>query len=375
MENMRPTSLSDIELLNKLADLGEVPARNPAKARDGRARFLLEAKELAQGVSPARNRRHTEWMHALQSFFTIRRKELSPMYSTLATILLVATLILGGGGATVAAAQNSQPDQPLYEIKILSEDIRLNAASNPETEFQLALEFANRRAIEIQKMLELGKAPSQAVQQRYQSQVEAAIRYAAELPAQQAVQALEQIQARLQVHQQAFLQLQGIPNAQATLTQTRLMLQERLQWLDQELKDPDQLRDQVQDRDQIRDQDQIRDRDLDQQRLQDPQSSASPQTAGTQAAPATGSGNPWTDETPTPGSGYGPGPGPEPTCTCTPASGNGPNAPTTQPANNQPAPTYPPANAGPQGPTDSPAQQPTSAPGGQGDPGSQGGKH
>ena len=112
------------------------------------------------------------------------------MFSTLATIFLIVSLILGGGGATVAAAQNSQPDQPLYGIKVMSENVRQDLAADPQMNFQLALDFANRRADEIASMLEAGQVPPQDVQARYQNQIEQAIQYAVELPSENSEQAL-----------------------------------------------------------------------------------------------------------------------------------------------------------------------------------------
>ena len=309
------------------------------------------------------------------------------MLSTLATLLLIVSLVLGGGGATVAAAQSSQPDQPLYGVKVLSEDVRLGLSAGPKSEYQLALEFANRRAGEIQKMLQAGSVPPESVQARYQNQVEQTIQYALNLPDDQAIQALEQIHTRLQNQQQAFLEIQAnaSPNAKAALIRSRQMLQERLQWVEEGLTDPTQLRDQLR----------LRDR----QQKQGIQSSATPSEQATQESPGTGGGNPWTTGTPTPGSGYGPGPGtgdcgnctptadgqggnpwttgtptpgsgygpgpgPDPTRTCTPGSGPGPQP--TQPRNNQPTQAGPQPTQGAQPVNPGPGPKPTSAPGGQG---------
>jgi len=379
----------DPELLQKLALIQGVPARNPENEKSGLAAFLQEAQELAGAVTPPEKRRHNGWMHALQSIFVVQRKEQSPMFSPIATILLIVSLVFGGGGATVAAAQDSQPDQPLYGLKVMSEDIRLGFSADPQFEYQLAMEFTNRRAEEIRTMLQAGSILPAAVQIRYQDQIEQAIQFALNLPDNQAIQALEQIRTRLQSQQQAFLQVRaGSPAAEGALLQARQMLREHLQWVDAGLTDPTLLRDQL--------------RQHDQQRKQEQQSSAVPGGQATQASPGTGGGNPWTTGTPTPGSGYGPGigtgdcgnctptgdgqgsnpwttgtptpgsgygpgPGPDPTRTCTPGSGNGPqptqqqvNQPTqagpqpTQPQNNQPT------QAGPQ-PTQQQNNQPTQA--------------
>jgi hypothetical protein len=375
---MNPKSEIDPRLLKKLSLMQAVPARNPGNEMDGRAAFLQEAQEFAGAVTPIVKRRRNRWMHAIRSIFVIHQKERSPMLSTLATLLLIVSLILGGGGATVAAAQNSQPDQPLYGIKVMSENVRQDLAADPQMAYQLALIFANRRAEEIALILEAGQVPPEAVQARYQNQIKQAIQFAMDLPAEDAVQALKQIRTRLQTHLQTFNRVggNGTASVEAALLSSREMLQDRLHWVEQGLENPVQLRDQL--------------------RLQDRQNPASPGTGagnpwttGTptpssgygpgpgdceNCTPATGGqgANPWTTGTPTPGSGYGPGPGSDPTRTSAPGSESKPGPQPTQLQNNQPT------QAGPQPtqqqnnqptqepPANGPGPQPTNAPGGPG---------
>ena len=170
------------------------------------------------------------------------------MFNLIATIVIALSLIFGGGGVTVAAAQSSQPDQLLYGVKLLSEDVRLNMANNPETQFQLAMEFASRRVAEIQTILQSGNVPDEAVQTRYQNQVEEAIRFASGLPTSQAILALQQIQTRLQSQDQALLQVQanGSPKAEAAILRNRQMIMEHLQWVQTGLSDPTQFKNQIQ---------------------------------------------------------------------------------------------------------------------------------
>jgi hypothetical protein len=367
---MNPINEIDPELRDKFALLQSVQARKPENAEKGRIAFLQQVQEIAKAVTPLENRRHKGWMHALQQIFMTPRKELSPMFGTLATVVVIVMLVLGGGGTTVAAAQSSYPDQPLYALKLWSEDLRLRFTADPQAELQLALEFTARRADEIRVMVQNGSVPPGSVQTRYQSEVEQAIRIAASFPDGQAVQALEQVRSRLQTQQEALLKVraQGSTQAEASLLRSREMIQERLQWVEEGLKDPIQLRDQLRQRDQLRD--------------RDPLSTSAPAGQATQAGqPATGNGNPWTTGTPTPGSGYGPGPGsgnpwttgtptpgsgygpglgPDPTRTCTPGSGDGPGPQPTQRPDNQPT------QAGPQptqkGPGPGPTQVPPSDP-------------
>ncbi len=327
----------DPELKKKLAFLQHTPPRTSEKAALGKAAFLAQAQALAGAVSKSVERRPNGWIQALQSIFAVPRKEHSPMFSPLATILIAISLVLGGGGLTIAGAQSSQPDQPLYGVKLLSEEARLQIAANTETVLQLRLEFTDRRAAEIKAIFQNGKVPSGIVQNRYQNQVEQTMRLAVNMPDPQAVQALEEVRLHLQNQQQAFLKLNpnANPQAEAALSALQQMIQQHLQWIAEGIADPAVLR--------------LR---LQQQQNQNPggiggpgnpgMGGGSPMHTGTlipgsgygpgpgaggcsSCTPNTGGmmGNPWTTGTPSPGSGYGPGPGPMPTQTMGGGSGNG----------------------------------------------------
>ena len=374
-QNPEPESSSpDPRLIEKIRILNDLPGRDPRQASQGKAAFLAAAQEIAgapaaagasariAGVSPDPKRRHSGWMQAILNPFTIRRKEQSPMFTFISTLLIVASLALTGGGAAVAASQTSQPEQALYGLKLFSEDARLGLEGDPAEAYQLALAFAERRAFEIQTMLQSGSAPPEPVLARYQAQVEQAIQYALNQPDEQAVQALEQVRTRLQSQDQAMQQIRasGLPDVEAVLLRTRAMVQERLQWVEMGLLDPVQLREML--------------------RLRD-QSGAPLQPGPGEPAVGPGSGpgspgpgdgeclectpaydghnsqNPWTTDTPVPGSGSGsrPGPGDGECADCTPGAGPGPQ-PTPVPP--QPTQYQQPTQAGPQ-PTQ--YQQPTQA--------------
>jgi hypothetical protein len=392
---MKPEPECDPRLIEQLDFLRISPVRNPENAQIGRASFLQEAQDFSGAVSLPVKRRHNGWMHALQSIFKVQKKEQSPMISTLATIILIVSFVLGGGGVTVAAAQSSQPDQPLYSVKVLSEDARMGLVVDPQSEYQLALQFADRREAEIRTMLVAGSIPPESVQTRYQDQVDQAIQFAINLPDDQATLALQQIQARLQTQQQALdqVQLNRSPDVDAALLRTQQMLKDRLQLVEAGLIDPVHLRDQL--------------HLHDQQRTQDRQTMTSPAGQSTKLSSGTGNGNPWTTGTPTPGSGYGPGdgtgdcatctpigksqagnpwttgtpvpgsgygpgPGPDPTRSCTPGSGSGSALQPAQPQNNQPDQAGPQQKNQPDQDGSGPSEKPQSNPSGSGN---KGGKH
>jgi len=313
---------SHLQVVKQLEKLKSVPPRDAQRALAGRAAFLQEAGGLAQAVSAAPEMRPIEWKQKLHNLFSIR-KEHSRMFTTLTTLLVALTLIFGGGGLTVASAQNSLPDQPLYNLKLWTEELRFNLASDPQAAWQLSLAFADRRSNEVQAMFSAGQPLPQAVQERYRSQVEQVVQLAAGLPDDQALPALEQTRQRLRLQEQALnqLQLQNDPQAQTVRERIQLMLQERLNWVDADIE-------RQQHRHGIP--------------AQIPAATSQPTETPTTPPPASGYGpgpgdgscdactpnaginNPWTTGTPTPGSGYGPGPGDGSCDACTPA-GSGSN--------------------------------------------------
>jgi hypothetical protein len=308
----------DPDVLKKLTLLSETPARNPAKEQIGLANFLQEAQDLARTVTTNNNRRHNGWMNAIQSIFMIRRKEHSPMFSTFATIMLLVSLLLGGSGVTVAAAQNSLPDQPLYETKLWSEDLRLNLASDPQTLSQLSLDFATLRFEEIQKIFEGDRIPSEAGQLRFQSQIERAIQYASTLTDDQSIIALQQIQTQLQTQQQTFLHIQANSptTTEPALLRTRQIIQEKLRIVDVDISNRLKLQEQTRQQEQLREKEQ--------------QNSVIPEVQETQAIPGNGYGKPEQISTPNSENRTNPTPSAEPTGMANPGFGKGSESQATQ---------------------------------------------
>ena len=242
------------------------------------------------------------------------------MISTITAILLAISLVLGGGGITVAAAQSSLPDEPLYGLKLLSEDILMMVSTDPITRSQLATDLIDRRASEIQTMIDKTDIPSESVQNRYINEIEQSIRYALNLPDQQAVLALYEIRTRLQTQQEMMQQTRS-NNSAAGMTimeQTRSMLRQYIGLLDEEMTTPDRLRDQ------LRDQIMLQDHDREQLKTDIPvtEETSTPPVTEDQAIPPA--------DTPTQGQGNGQENCLD--CTITPEkqAGNGPISESTQ---------------------------------------------
>jgi uncharacterized membrane protein YgcG len=330
-EGLDPRLIPDFERLS------QAPQRNPQAAAAGRAAFIAQAETLKAAVSPAVKARHTGWI----SIFY--RKEPYKM-TTLSTLLLIVSLFLGGTGATVAAAQTSLPDQPLYAVKLVSEDVRSGLTAQEQSRLNLELEFANLRVNEVEKLASSGSTVPQTVLTRYQQELENALAISAGMDDTALQQALLRIQARLQTQLAALDALPAAVQADPAIARIRAMLTERLQWVEAGLADPQAFRSQFR-----------------QGRGPAAGYPAPGQTGTIDPTMTRGAGNPYATGTPTPGSGYGPGPGPDPTRTCTPGSGNGPmpthepehmatTAHTDEPGHNGmgPQPTQPAATAIPQ---------------------------
>lgn len=218
----------------KIRLLKDSNPRLPEKALMGRNAFLTEAEKMSLSVSPTVKNRHNNKENALRSLFRFKLKEKKPMLSTLTAIIIAISVLLGGSGITVAAAQNSLPDDFLYDLKLLSEDVYMGAAADPLTQFQISLSLIDRRGLEINSLIEGGEDLTDETTNRIRQQIEETIRLALNLPDDQVVPAFEQIQNRLTVQLQTLTQLQyaGLGIQSEAMIQTQAMIQERIQLLE-----------------------------------------------------------------------------------------------------------------------------------------------
>jgi len=126
-------------------------------------RPLLEtalATKRASAIEPRpefRARARYQFHSALQ---TIESKR--PFFGWLprwATVVAIAlALLLAGGGGTVAAAAGSMPDEPLYPVKIASEQVRLALTPSSLGKAELYASLADKRIAEIIHVANKGDA-------------------------------------------------------------------------------------------------------------------------------------------------------------------------------------------------------------------------
>jgi hypothetical protein len=304
---MTPSEI-DPRLEKQLKTLSQVKGRSPQAAAMGQVRFMEQAAQakgqirVAKGVSQPAQTRHIGW-----NILTFRKEKLN--MSILTTILVIVSLLLGGTGATVAAAQNSGPDDALYSIKLTGEDVRYALATQDQTRLNLALKFAGERAEEIAEAVKAGEAAPGPVITRWQQHLQTALQLAAGMDAEKQPLALQQIQAQIRSQTQMMTQMAHSEEMEPAMQMIQTMLQHQAGLVEDGLTDPETFRQQMR---------------AGQQSEETPVASGTPaeQMTGTPNAgygpgeggcSPNGSENGGNDQclegTPTPGSGYGPGPG------------------------------------------------------------------
>jgi len=150
----------------------------------------------------------------------------------LAKVILIVSLIFGGAGGTVLAAQGSLPGDALYPIKRLTEEIRIGAAADPQTQIDLHLELAQARVQEMQQLTAQQRAVPDSAPAQLQTHLQTALQQAAHLDNEPLQAALNQIQAHLMTQTQLMTQARlnapddrGLRAAEQVLAQMRELAQ------------------------------------------------------------------------------------------------------------------------------------------------------
>jgi hypothetical protein len=75
-----------------------------------------------------------------------------------ATAVIVVVVLLLAGSGTVIAAGNSMPDEPLYQVKLATEAVRLTLAPSTLDKAELYVKLADKRVAEIIEMVDKGNS-------------------------------------------------------------------------------------------------------------------------------------------------------------------------------------------------------------------------
>ena len=172
--------------------LSETPPPPPHGLAPGRQRFLAEAARLR-----AESRGNPLWLPP--------RRQLFGGAMRLATALAVIAILFGAVVGTTQAAAGSLPGQPLYGVKLATEQIRLALTSQPASRAAVQQSLAEERLDEIVALLGRRQAVGSSVSNRATRQLEQALEASAQLEDATAAQALQQLAEAIRQREQAML--------------------------------------------------------------------------------------------------------------------------------------------------------------------------
>jgi hypothetical protein len=137
-------------------------ARHPEHAAELEPllKTALETK-MAAAIKPRpefRQRAGNEFQSAIREMPSKGRRSSSRWQLRWAIPVAVILVLLTAGTGAVAAATNSLPDSPLYQVKLATEAVQLAFTPSAEGKAELYARFVDYRVEEIVKMAEKGKA-------------------------------------------------------------------------------------------------------------------------------------------------------------------------------------------------------------------------
>ena len=237
---MKQDDKLDPRLAALLDEIKPASARNPQAAARARSRFV------AQAVSASEERRHNWWTTIFQ------QKEKFAMNMLMSALVVLGLLF--GGSATVSAAQDDLPNQPLYQLKLMSEDAKVWLASDPGLKIEMLMEQVQTRTEEMAALTLAGITPPAELTIRTQERIQQALHIASSLDDASMVVAMEQIRTHLQTQEQLMIRLQdgSCTECEPILQQTREMLHNQLGQIESDLIDPEAFRNQNQNQNQVR---------------------------------------------------------------------------------------------------------------------------
>lgn len=225
----------DRELEEKLHSLADSTAkRDPAAAQKSRAIFLSQISDLAVSNPPVSRLTFQSFINNLNPIRKVRLK----MSPSLTSLLIAAMLFFSGGGASVAAAQNSLPDDQLYSVKVMAEQIEEALTIGTDKKLDLAVNLSGKRLDEISQLIDKGTLPQEEVLKRLQESLEKAIKLAKDngKDTTEIVNMLHRLQEEMK-------RLEKLPEGQnpppeAELTKAREMMQNQFSLINEKLKEP-----------------------------------------------------------------------------------------------------------------------------------------
>jgi hypothetical protein len=121
---------------------------------------VLVAKE-ASAIKPRpefRERASYQFQAALREMGARKSRSFFSQQPQWATAVIVVIVLLLAGSGTVVAAGNSLPDEPLYQVKLATETVRLALTPSALGKAELYVKLADKRVAEIIEMADKGEA-------------------------------------------------------------------------------------------------------------------------------------------------------------------------------------------------------------------------
>jgi hypothetical protein len=224
------------ELKKILESLQEVPERNLQDIHVGRENFLAQVRSLKPRGRASRK--------SARQGSSPGRRAWATRFAAIAAVIVVAISSLGG---TIYAAQAAQPDDLLYGVKTLTEEIQVRLEGDPEDKLDLYVSFANRRMQEIKNQIAAGEQVSEKALTLLEQHTQNMLEQAAKLHEFGMNKAMRQIQENLQEQNQLMEQLgkehpQGSPPG---LLQTQEEIRERHENVENSIREPKGFREQI----------------------------------------------------------------------------------------------------------------------------------
>jgi hypothetical protein len=164
---------NDPKIERMFDQLRQVPPRDRLAAVQGRGRFLAQAATL-RNTQPIPQRKG--WLAMLFSPSFLYRKE---KFAMVATFIVVLAILFGGTGITAYAATESLPNEALYPVKTMMEDIRLDLTKDPDKQFDLLDLYLTIRFNELDEMKAAGIPLNSAIANRILLQLDQMLQLAA----------------------------------------------------------------------------------------------------------------------------------------------------------------------------------------------------
>jgi hypothetical protein len=236
----------DAYLIEQIQRLKEAPPRNAKAHASGKDNFLREARTIKSSLDlplPVSNgpfTRLNNWK--LQVIEVVRRKERIPMFVTVMSFLVAFILVFGGAGATAITAQDSSPNELLYPVKLMTEEVQLSLARDAKSQIDLLLQLNDRRSSEIAGLVESNLPVTDKLIQRLKVQINDALKLAADLDDEEEGTEEALVKIRENLRKQDSIMSRTRANApeeiDPLLAQWQHTLRNQLRLVDEGLEDP-----------------------------------------------------------------------------------------------------------------------------------------